>query len=394
MPNFYRIAEIFVKEMEGSVSEEERLELEQMLSDSPGKKALYNNLGNRDWIGSALQSMDEVDVESALQKFKEEHGFAPPRIGLKSMALKVAAAIVIIIGITWLIVSENGTLSVATTSILPVDSTIPGKNKATLVLAGGPYIVLDARMKGTVFVRPESVLISKDSEVVYMPTGRKDLPQQFDKMITGIGEKYRVVLPDSTIVSLSPSSSIRYPSAFPGNERQVYVSGQAYFEVAKDKSKPFYVKVNSPSMQEGPVDIKVMGTRFNINAYDDEACITASVVEGSVTVITGKKSETLHAGARAKILKDGNINTVYAEANPLDSSYLKGIIVFNDDLPSIMQRLKRLYNIEPVPGKNYKPTGEKYWFMIYSNTTLAEVRRMLSRYNINTTLSGRKIIFQ
>jgi ferric-dicitrate binding protein FerR (iron transport regulator) len=111
----------------------------------------------------------------------------------------------------------------------------------------------------------------------------------FNTLATPRGGQYKVVLADGSEVWLNASSSLRFPTVFTGNQREVELTGEAYFEVAKNKERPFRVKV-------GDIQVNVLGTHFNINAYADESAVKTSLLEGSVKIIKGKTSGLLKPG--------------------------------------------------------------------------------------------------
>jgi ferric-dicitrate binding protein FerR (iron transport regulator) len=166
-----------------------------------------------------------------------------------------------------------------------------------------------------------------------------------------------VVLPDGTKVWLNAASSLRYPTAFSGKKRQIAITGEAYFEVAKDKAKPFFIKINNEAV------IEVLGTNFNVNAYEDEASINTTLLEGSIRVEAlgtlrgrpaGRNAVILQPGQQGqiaagqktgqrqiKVIKDADIEKVMAWKN--------GAFNFNNaSLEEVMRQLERWYDIQVV----------------------------------------------
>src|SRR5205085_8468031 len=116
----------------------------------------------------------------------------------------------------------------------------------------------------------------------------------YNTMTTPRGRQFQLLLPDGTNVWLDAASSIRYPTAFTGNERNVEITGEAYFEVAKDPYRPFKVKIKDRLME-----VEVLGTHFNINAYNNETCINTTLLEGSVKV-SGSGQVIIKPGQQAQ----------------------------------------------------------------------------------------------
>ncbi|MBS1563690.1 MAG: FecR domain-containing protein, partial [Bacteroidetes bacterium] len=147
---------------------------------------------------------------------------------------------------------------------------MPGANKAMLTLGNGIQVMLDS-VHGSL-AQTDAV---NDKGVLHYDN--KPAALEFHTLSTPRGGQYRLTLPDGTNVWLNAASAIRYPTAFTGAERTVEISGEAYLEVAKNKTQPFIVRAAG-------TNIEVLGTSFNINAYPDEPAQNTTLVEGSVRV--------------------------------------------------------------------------------------------------------------
>ncbi|HEY0668863.1 MAG TPA: FecR family protein, partial [Sphingobacteriaceae bacterium] len=164
----------------------------------------------------------------------------------------------------------------------------PGGNKAVLTLADGSQIILDDASNGIVATQAKAVLNkTRNGQLVYdlsglNLTGGNEGARAYNTISTPRGGEYQVILPDGTRVWLNAASSLKFPVVF-GKERTVKLTGEAYFEVAKDKNKPFTVSV-------GNIGVKVLGTHFNVMAYTDEEAITTTLLEGKVKV-SGKSGD-------------------------------------------------------------------------------------------------------
>ena len=123
------------------------------------------------------------------------------------------------------------------------------------------------------------------------------MPVTYNTLSTPRGGQYQLVLPDGSKVWLNASSSLHFPTAFTGKNREVELTGEAYFEVAKNKEKPFHVKVND-------MQVEVLGTHFNINAYEDENAIRTSLLEGSVKITKGATSGFAETGTARRNEKE------------------------------------------------------------------------------------------
>jgi ferric-dicitrate binding protein FerR (iron transport regulator) len=216
----------------------------------------------------------------------------------------------------------------------------PGTTKATLTLADGEVINLDDVQSGLVF-RRGNVAVNKvaNGKLVYDVRSASRKSGGYNTISTPRGGTYQVVLPDGSNVWLNAASSLRFPAVFSGKERHVELQGEAYFEVAKNKEKPFKVAVNG-------MDVEVLGTHFNVNAYVDEAQIKTTLLEGSVRLNAGKRQQLLHPGQQARLGKESDF--MVAEVNVEEAvAWKKGYFIFeNENIESIMRKVARWYDVE------------------------------------------------
>ena len=208
-----------------------------------------------------------------------------------------------------------------------------------LTLADGTIINLTSNDKGVLAVQG-SVNITRNAsgEIVY--TGKATDIISYNTLTLPKGNKpIRLLLSDGSIVWLNASSSITYPTAFSGNQRKVRITGEAYFEVAKNTAMPFFVSNND-------MLIEVLGTHFNVNSYDDEQTVKITLLEGKVNVAKGYIAKTLQPGQQAELFKDNikltndvNIAEVMAWKN--EQFYFNGT-----DIKTMMRQIEKYYNVE------------------------------------------------
>ena len=255
---------------------------------------------------------------------------------------------------------------------------LPGRNEAVLTLDDGSKISLDQAAKGTL-VSQGSTLISKtgDGQLSYH-TSAKAVPAagtaaKYNTISTARGGQYRVVLPDGTTVWLNAASSIRFPATFEAAERNVELSGEAYFEVAPNKTKPFNVIA-------GKTNVRVLGTHFNVMAYPDESSVNTTLLEGSVKVSTGKTMNILRPGQQAKALK-GAITVSPADTEEA-IAWKKGYFYFNDaDIRTVMRQISRWYDVDVAYHGN---TSEMVFSgKMYRNVDILKMLEVLTYFNVN-----------
>jgi len=238
--------------------------------------------------------------------------------------------------------------------MVAVNDIAPGNNKATLTLANGNKISLTNLSNGEI-ASQSGIRISKtdNGQLVYESVANAEASgkAEFNTIEVPAGGQWQVILPDRSRVWLNAMSTITYPLHFTGNERNVKISGEAYFEVAHNAKMPFKVQSKQQT-------VEVLGTHFNITAYADEQLIKTTLMEGSVKVYEGKCSKLLVPGEQAQVsagmitvTKDIDVEDVLAWKN--------GYFKFDENLESIMSKVARWYNVEivyefkPDPGIVY-----------------------------------------
>lgn len=222
----------------------------------------------------------------------------------------------------------------------------PGKMDATLTLANGEKINLSKAAVGKI-ADQDGVSISKtsDGKLVYTINNLKSTIREFNTLSTVNGQQYEVILPDGSRIWLNAASTLTYPANFAKlDKRKVELNGEAYFEVAKDKSRPFIVRTDRQ-------EVEVLGTHFNVNSYRNEQAIKTTLLEGSVRVSDSKTQKVLLPGQQslltAKALKVRNADVEEAVA------WKNGDFIFkNEEFNTILRQIARWYNVEIVNSNN------------------------------------------
>lgn len=237
-----------------------------------------------------------------------------------------------------------------------------GKPGATLTLANGKKISLGGATNGAL-ANEEGVSVTKtaNGQLLYiLGAAAKAGNNAFNTLATAKGQTYQVQLPDGSRVWLNAASELKYPVSFAGaKQRKISLSGEAYFEISKDKLHPFVVKT---SQQE----VEVLGTHFNIDGYADEAMVKTTLLEGAVRVSSGNgnKGVVLKPGDQATLLRGTigveKVNTEQAVA------WKNGYFMFeNEDIRSVMRKISRWYNVEivfdgPLPVDTFGGTVNRF----------------------------------
>lgn len=347
MVDHYHI-NLIKKYLKNQCTPAEKLELETWFElYSGGDRAFYDNdseLINQAMMRSLINIQQKIDSsqtpEVANKVLRPQHKF-------RWVAVAATILLFTVIGIYFYSYKNTAKQQVAQNHVFK-NNIQPGCNKAILTLGNGKKIVLDDVKNGQLAVEG-NVVITKDVDghIIYNATNQTSKAMAtaaiaYNTITTPKGGQYQVRLPDRSSVWLDAASSISFPSTFTGDKRQVQLAGEAYFEVAKDRAKPFLVNV------EDKQQIEVLGTHFNVQAYPDDRDIKTTLLEGSVKLLYKNKQAILKPGQTAVnntdqslIIKPADIYEVMAWKNNM-------FVFNNENIKSIMKRLSRWYDVDVV----------------------------------------------
>lgn len=259
-----------------------------------------------------------------------------------------------------------------------------GGNKAVLTLGDGTVIDLDSAANGLLTQQGRVKVVKlANGQLAYEMNGEPDMVL-FNTMRTPRGGEYNLTLPDGTQVWLNAASSITYPTAFKGNTREVKITGEAYFEVAHDAAKPFTVKV-------GTMNVEVLGTHFNINAYAGEPDIKTTLIEGAVKVSAEGKNDVLQPGQQAQVTPGGTLKITDDVDTDEVMAWKNGLFLFTDaDMPTVMRQLENWYDVH-VSYEGQIPV-RSFGGGIQRSLPLTKVLSILEENNVKFRIEGRNII--
>ncbi|SMC59645.1 FecR family protein [Pedobacter africanus] len=379
-----KLENLYQRYVEGTCTNEERAELLSIVAANPDDPELTGLLdGTWNKINTAeMQSLD--DPEDMLNNILgQQKKSVVKKIGWYPYA--VAASIVMVLGAAIFFYTSK------TPTAIPSNPTAvnipPGTNKATLTLSDGKVITLDNTAEGEIATQAGIIIRkTKDGQLVYDITKDQETKTSgalaYNTIVTPRGGQYQVNLPDGTKIWLNAASSLKYPAVFNGKQRRVELTGEAYFEVAKDKTHPFVVATDKQEVQ-------VLGTHFNINSYADESVTKTTLLEGSVKV-SSKGAERFLLPGQQSALRGNDLN-VYLVDTEEAIAWKNGDFRFNEaDLSSIMRQLSRWYNVDVSFEK--KPTAELFHFTASRNISLADMQKIFEYNGINFKIEGRMLI--
>lgn len=269
-----------------------------------------------------------------------------------------------------------------------VNDIAPGGNRALLTLADGSVIILDSAANG-VIGKQGDIQIEKSSDglLTYLINGKRVSENEeafYNTITTPKGGQYQVTLSDGTKVWLNAASSIRFPVLFTGKERKVQVTGETYFEVAKNTAMPFKVKAEAS-------EIEVLGTHFNVNAYNDEEVIRTTLLEGKIKVSNPSSTKFLLPGQQSGITKNGMMNVLDNADTEEAIAWINGRFQFKSSgLKDILRQIARWYDvdIEYKGNVNMTFTGQ----LNRSDNVSKVFEKLRLTDEINFRIMGRKII--
>jgi ferric-dicitrate binding protein FerR (iron transport regulator) len=348
---------------------EEQPEIYEQLMNDPELKEITEQAADHSTV--ELQSAADQRIREHLQTFAEssvQDGATPAHAGKVTRLSErrrrwrwIAAATILITGSVAVLVSRQK----STTPEQPQQQIVsrsdvkaPTTNKATITLANGRQVTLDSLNKGMLAQQGNVKLIKlADGQIAYQAAaGIQSEALQYNTLSNPRGSKViDMALSDGSHVWLNAGSSLTYPVAFMSKERKVSITGEAYFEIARDASKPFYVN-------KGSATVKVLGTHFNVDAYDDDENIKVTLIQGSVKVLNtagtnpaaGSSADNgsaegiiLTPGQQAAITKDNPIRIVPNPDLEAVMAWKDGLFNFNKvSLQDVMRQLSRWYDVD------------------------------------------------
>jgi len=360
---------------------------------SPEEVEVFFHLLNRGELDDQLEDapMEEVPPEPAPMEAVSPEP-APVRRIAAWKKYSVAAAVILLVGagVFFLQQGRKAPVSAPIANVFKND-VAPGGNKAMLTLGDGRQIVLDSAEKGNLASQGKTNIVKTDAgKLAYSATTGAPTTVLYNTLSTPAGGQYQVTLADGTKVWLNALSKLQFPNAFTGKDRTVDLTGEAYFEIAKDKSRPFMVRVNG-------MQVQVLGTNFNINAYTDEGEIRTTLLEGAVRLVKGEISAPLKPGQQAAtgVGGAGNAPGIAVSGFSIHNADIDQVMAWKNgffswdaaDVHTVMRQISRWYGVEI----RYEGTPTKALFggEIGRDLTLTQVLTGLGKSKVHFQLDGK-----
>ncbi len=395
MPNA-RLTDLFNQYFNKTATQQEEHELFKLLNDYADNEELdgllkkaWDGLENPEVVFDPIKS-DHILNYILHAKTKEDHIVDVPSARNNLVWRKIGIAAVILLfaytGAHFYFYQPQKQFKKVVQKLPLHNDVLPGGNKAVLTLANGKKIILDNANTG-VLAKQGSTDIdkTKDGQIIYKAFnhGQNDQNITLNTVSTPRGGQYQIVLSDGSKVWLNAASSLRFPAVFKGKTREVEITGEAYFEVAKNAAMPFFVKT-------GRFVVEVLGTHFNIMAYNNESFIKTTLLEGAVKVRSGNSIHFLKPGQQALLNAQGQTKIIEDVDVDDETAWKNGLFQFKDaGIETVMRQAERWYNVTisyegKIPVKQF--TGR-----ISRDVKVSELLNMLKYFGVNFRIDGKNI---
>jgi ferric-dicitrate binding protein FerR (iron transport regulator) len=388
-----RLTELMHLLQSGTLTASESEELEVLLLEQDPTEA-REYLASSFALAQQAQPLEQQKAASMLEAIlAQDARQLVRRLPAKQRSwLRYAAAAVLLLAIGGAVLWRAGGKRTDDRSQITAKHAIqPGGNKATLTLADGRIIVLDSTANGVLAEQNGIKIINlANGQLSYNKSGieKSNIEKSYNTLTTPRGGQYQVVLPDGTRVWLNAASSITYPTVFSENARIVTVTGEAYLEVEKDAARPFSVRTKGQQ-------VAVLGTSFNINAYENETSTRTTLLEGSISIVPDSaviyhlSSVTLKPGQQAGLTATG-FNVQQADTEAV-LAWKNGLFHFSSaGIEDIMRQVARWYDIEVV--YEGKITTDRFSGKVARSANISEVLKVLQESGVRFKIENQKII--
>lgn len=387
---------------------EEAVELDRLLSNPSTREDIIRQFNENDAVRKQLSRWSAINSDAAWETlvhrlgedgvWPDDHAYAGAAVTrmrrrrYRRYIYPFAATLALAIGGWWVWHQRHHTAPVvASAPAVVAPAGTPGGNKAILTLADGRQVNLDESANGAV-ADQGNVQVSKVSggQLAYSALAERPAVAVYNTLTTPRAGQFAVTLPDGTKVWLNNASSLRYPVYFVGNTREVELTGEAYFEVAKHSDRPFLVKIRNSSAGEDGGTVEVLGTSFNVMAYSDEEATRTTLVDGSVKFVRQGDSRQLRPGEQSVVRSAGAIKVLPHVNVEEITAWKNGYFHFdNTSLEETMRQLARWYDVEV----EYKGSfgAQLFGGKIQRNLDLPEVLKGLEREGVHFKMEGRRL---
>lgn len=393
----YQYAVLIVKYLRGELSAVEQIKLNEWIKENPENALLLEKLQDEGLVKAELDFLASINTRDAWQNImlRTQKISFTHKVFTFLQQWKYAAILLALLSVSMLFyrspLPASRQMAVVAVKSKYKNDIPPGTDKAKLTLADGSVILMDGHTSGMVKSYAGLNITSNNGVLSYKAlSGNKGITNYYNTINTPAGCKYQVTLPDGTMVWLNSESTLKFPIVFNSHERRVYLTGEAYFEVAKNKHQPFKVFSNNTI-------VRVLGTHFNVNAYHNEEAVKITLLEGSVKVSNGLQSKMIVPGQQASIKSDAMADVPPAKINVATTdvnesvAWKNNLFLFDsENVESVMKEVARWYNVEieyrdGIPQTHFSGS-------ISRNNNISQILNMLELTGgVHFSVDGRKV---
>lgn len=392
------LSDLLLKHLQGTLTEPEKQLLDRWVEQSSHNRHLFHTVSDESQLKDLMlllhPDVDKENEQAIYRKIQILRGVKQTKPGILRSGhfrkwIWAAASVLLIAGISaffWFSESRSKVVTAGKDSDL-----LPGKQGAILTLANGRQVVLDSLGNGVIASENGAQVVLDNNGLAYNGAGDIAGTPVYNILSTPRGRQFQLTLPDGTKAWLNAASSLRYPTFFSGGDRRVEVTGEVYFEIAEDASKPFRVSTGKNA------DVLVLGTHFNINSYGDGGLVETTLLQGSIRVLSGQSALTLSAGeqAQSKIQAGAASDAIKLVRQPdIDKimAWKNGLFNFEGaTLEEVLRQLERWYDIEVEYEKQVPDI--RFGGKLSRDMSLAGLLKSLEESEVHFKIKdGRKLI--
>lgn len=374
-----RLEELFIRYTRDLCTEEEKRELFILSSLDQHQEQIKQLIHQYVEEGGPLLEMDGQRAQHIFDRIVEEK--APRIIPLRKWGWAAAILLLVSAG-SYFWLQQRPSMHPPVVRQIKQKDIDPGKEGAVLTLADGTEMVLDSLGNGATLQQKGASAVLQNGQLTYKQASGEAV---YNTLRTPRGRQFHLVLADGSEVWLNAASSIVFPTIFNEHSRKVTITGEAYFEVAQNSRQPFIVKVDDRA------EVSVLGTHFNINAYEGEQTASTTLLEGAVKVAAGAREIVLKPGQQAQ-LRNANVMTLQDKVD-VDKVMAWKNGYFNLDgvnIEELMRQLERWYDIEVVFEKQVPDIH--LFGKLRKDKSLDALMQALQYYEIHFRREGRKLV--
>jgi len=401
----HAVAALIAKYLNDELNDQEKQELEQWVDQSEEHQQFFRQLTGEDSLAAIINEYETSkvlvydQVKAAIAQERETKRKVIP-VWWRSRRVAAVAASVLLIGtaVVWWLQDKQENKVAPAPAVVATHDKQPASEGAILQLADGKEIVLDDARDGAIATQGSTQIV-KDGGLLSYNDNNQAGKVLYNTLSTPKGKTYKLELSDGSKVWLNAASSIRFPTTFTGWQRNVEISGEVYFEVKKDAEMPFRVTVDHRTT------ISVLGTSFNVNAYDNEAYVRTTLLTGSVKIEAWEQEERgnsvlLKPGQQA-LVKNTQAAQSFGKSGPItvvDNANIANVMGWKngyfslDDLTleELMREVERWYDVEVVYEKGVPMKA--FFGKVNRDLSLLDFMEGLKDWGVRFRLEGNKLI--